>query len=164
MHAVGDGNGWVQCTCGRTHWGVHGAAGLLVTSGTQVLLQLRSRWTHNGGTWALPGGARDSHEDALTAALREVVEETSLDVDSVTVWDEVVDDHGAWSYTTLIADSPAAVEVAETNDESDAMQWWPVERVDSLPLHYGFAASWPALRERIVTRLTAPEPPGAALP
>ena len=36
-----------------------------------VLLQLRAAWTHGGGTWAIPGGALDSHEDPITAAVRE---------------------------------------------------------------------------------------------
>ena len=26
----GDGNGWVECGLGHRHWGIHGAAGLLV--------------------------------------------------------------------------------------------------------------------------------------
>ncbi|SHG71793.1 ADP-ribose pyrophosphatase YjhB, NUDIX family [Jatrophihabitans endophyticus] len=146
---MGDGNGWVRCACGNTHWGLHGAAGLLVTSGERVLLQLRAGWTHNGGTWALPGGARDSHEDALTAALREVREETSLDVDTVTVYDEVVDEHGPWSYTTILARAAAPTEVAGTNDESEAVRWFAVDDVATLPLHYGFAATWPVLRERL---------------
>ncbi len=147
---AGDGNGWVDpCACGRRHWGRHGAAGLLVTSGASVLLQLRSAWTHNGGTWALPGGARDSHEDAVAAALREAAEETTLDLGSLTVYDQVVDDHGPWSYTTVLAHAPDTGTVEVSNAESDAVRWWPVVEVDALPLHYGFAASWPALRARL---------------
>ena len=38
-----------------------------------VLLQLRAAWTHGGGTWALPGGALDSHEDSIAAAKREAL-------------------------------------------------------------------------------------------
>ena len=33
----------------------------------------------------MPGGARDSHEDPITAALREAAEETSLDLDLIAV-------------------------------------------------------------------------------
>ncbi|WP_345409468.1 NUDIX domain-containing protein [Nonomuraea salmonea] len=43
-----------------------------------VLLQKRSLRCHHGGTWGLPGGARDSHEDAVTSALREAHEEAAL--------------------------------------------------------------------------------------
>jgi 8-oxo-dGTP pyrophosphatase MutT (NUDIX family) len=70
-----DGDGWVRCDCGGHHWGLHGAAGLLLvrrdTPEPHVLLQLRAEWTHGGGTWALPGGALDSHEDSIAAAKRE---------------------------------------------------------------------------------------------
>ncbi|MFZ9954411.1 MAG: NUDIX domain-containing protein, partial [Ilumatobacteraceae bacterium] len=47
--------------------------------------QLRAAWTHGGGTWALPGGARDSHEDVITAALREAAEEVGVDYSRVEV-------------------------------------------------------------------------------
>ena len=70
-----DGDGWVACRCGSRHWGLHGAAGLVLyrdgDGGPEVLLQHRSGWVHDGGTWAVPGGARDSHEDPVQAALRE---------------------------------------------------------------------------------------------
>ena len=71
MAHSGDGNGWVVCALGHRHWGRFGAAGLLLTDGRRVLLQHRAAWTHEGDTWAVPGGARDSHEDPITAALRE---------------------------------------------------------------------------------------------
>lgn len=151
---AGDGNGWVDCACGHKHWGRYGAAGLLLASHGQVLLQLRSGWTHNGGTWALPGGARDSHETPVQAALREASEETSLDVGAVIVDDEFVDTHGDWTYTTVIAHSDDVLDVTSTNQESDAMQWWPIDEVETLPLHYGFAATWPLLRERLSKRLS----------
>ncbi len=146
---MGDGNGWVHCGCGHKHWGRHGAAGLLVASGEFVLLQLRAAWTHNGDTWSLPGGARDSHEDALTAATREAREETTLPVEALTLCEEVVDDHGDWSYTTVIAQLAAPVPVTGANAESAAVRWCRVEEVASLPLHFGFARSWPALRHRV---------------
>jgi 8-oxo-dGTP diphosphatase len=143
---VGDGNGWVHCTLGHRHWGRFGAAGLLITDGAQVLLQHRAAWTHEGGTWAVPGGARDSHEGPLVAALREAVEETSLDPASVRPFHEWVDDHGGWSYTTILARTDSAVAVQPRNAESTAITWWPVDSVDGLALHRGFASAWPALR------------------
>ena len=54
----GDGNGWVVCSLGHRHWGRFGAAGILITDGDAVVLQHRAAWTHEGGTWAVPGGAR----------------------------------------------------------------------------------------------------------
>ena len=57
----GDGDGWVLSDTGGMFWGRHGAAGLLLRAplpdGTRaVLLQHRAAWSHQGGTWALPGG------------------------------------------------------------------------------------------------------------
>lgn len=144
---MGDGNGWVSdCSCGGRHWGRFGAAGLLVTDGERVLLQHRAVWTHQGGTWGVPGGARDSHEAPVTAALREAGEETTLDLDEVTPYAELVDEHGQWSYTTIVARTRVTGAVAATNHESTAIQWWPIDEVPRLELHPGFAATWPQLR------------------
>jgi 8-oxo-dGTP pyrophosphatase MutT (NUDIX family) len=135
-----------MCARGHRHWGRFGAAGLLITDGAQVLLQHRSAWTHEGDTWAVPGGARDSHEDALAAARREAAEETSLDLDAIVPFAAWVDDHGGWSYTTILARSAPGLEVVPTNFESAAIRWWRIDEVAALRLHHGFAASWPTLR------------------
>ncbi len=143
---MNDGNGWAFCTLGHRHWGLFGAAGLLLTDGAQVLLQHRAAWTHEGDTWAVPGGARNRHEAPITAALREVAEETSLDLRAVSPLGELVDDHGGWSYTTIVARSAAIVDVVPINAESTAIRWWPIDGVADLRLHHGFASVWPRLR------------------
>ncbi len=122
---------------------------MLLTDGTRVMLQHRAGWTHEGGTWGVPGGARDSHEDAVTAALREAAEETDLDLDRVEPFREWIDDHGGWSYTTVLArlvDPQFVLAARPINAESIAIEWWPIPQVATLPLHYGFAGSWPRLR------------------
>ena len=145
----GDGNGWVRCSRGHRHWGKFGAAGLLVTDGLRVLLQHRSAWTHEGDTWAIPGGARDSHEDAVTAALREVAEETDLDTSALTPGQVWIDEHGGWSYTTVLALAHSDLTVRSVNFESVEVRWWPMQDVTALKLHSGFAEAWPTLRELI---------------
>lgn len=150
---MGDGNGWVHCARGHRHWGLFGAAGLLVTDGGHVLLQHRAAWTHEGDTWAVPGGARDSHEDPFSAAVREAVEETSLDPSTIAARHEWIDDHGGWAYTTIVAVTEARTEVEPANAESTAVRWWPLGDVDALPLHRGFAAAWPHLRALVGTGL-----------
>ena len=80
---------------GAHYWGRHGAAGLLLRAlrpdGTAaVLLQHRAPWSHQGGTWALPGGARDSDESPEDAAVREAHEEAGLSREQVRVRGEVV--------------------------------------------------------------------------
>lgn len=143
----GDGNGWVHCALGHRHWGRFGAAGLLINDGQRVVLQHRAPWTHEGNTWGLPGGARDSHEDVVTAALREAHEEAALESDSVTPLGWWRDDHGGWSYTTIVAHPRHELRPHAANPESTEIRWWPVADVDGLPLHRGFAGAWPALRE-----------------
>jgi 8-oxo-dGTP pyrophosphatase MutT (NUDIX family) len=142
----GDGNGWAVCNLGHRHWGRFGAAGLLITDGARVVLQHRAPWTHEGGTWALPGGARDSHEDVVAAALREAAEESDLDPAAVHPVGEWVDDHGGWSYTTVVARAVADFLPHAANAESVEVRWWSIDEVDGLPLHAGFAGAWPQLR------------------
>ena len=146
----GDGNGWVHCTLGHRHWGRFGAAGLLITDGARVVLQHRAPWTHEGGTWALPGGARDSHEDVLTTALREAAEETALDPASVRPIGAWVDDHGGWSYTTVVATALTDLTPHAANSESLEIRWWAIDEVEHLPLHHAFATAWPQLRELLI--------------
>ncbi len=55
-----------------------------------VLLQHRAAWSHQGGTWGLPGGARDSHETVEQAAIREAHEEAGLSEDQLTVRTKVI--------------------------------------------------------------------------
>jgi 8-oxo-dGTP pyrophosphatase MutT (NUDIX family) len=153
----GDGNGWVECRRGHRHWGVHGAAGLLLhavddAGVVRLLLQHRAEWSHHGGTWGLPGGARDSHEDVVGAALREVVEETGLDGHRLRTRHTFVDDHGGWSYTTVYADTPAPLATA-LNRESVELVWLTVDEVPDRPLHPGFAATWPQVRAAPTTLL-----------
>src|ERR1700741_5572262 len=104
------GNGWVTCAQGHQHWGLFGAAGLLVyvphppgPAQSQVLVQRRSRWAHHGGTWALPGGAMDSDETPAEAALREADQECMLDPKLVLPRGMHADDHGGWGYHTVLA-------------------------------------------------------------
>lgn len=147
-----DGNGWARCSRGHRHWGRHGAAGLLLHSVddsgvVRVLLQHRAAWSHHGDTWGLPGGARDSHEDVVTAALREAAEEAGLDPALIRTRHLFVDDHLGWSYTTVYADVPRPM-AAVPEGESIALRWVPVDQVDSLRLHPGFALTWPQVRLR----------------
>jgi 8-oxo-dGTP diphosphatase len=146
----GDGDGWVECGQGHRHWGRLGAAGLLLrtvddTGTVRVLAQHRAAWTHDGGTWGIVGGARDSHEDETEAALREAAEEAGLAGAVIRVRDTSRDDHGGWSYTTVVADVAQPVDVVP-NAESEELRWVPEHELDELPLHPGFETTWPSLR------------------
>ena len=149
----GDGDGWVVSDSGAAYWGRHGAAGLLLRAprpdgSAAVLLQHRAPWSHQGDTWGLPGGARDSHESAEEAAVREAHEEAGLEAGRLVVRTTVVTataSGGGWTYTTVIADAPELLETVP-NRESAELRWVAEDEVAALPLHPGFAASWTELR------------------
>jgi 8-oxo-dGTP diphosphatase len=148
-----DGNGWTGCSRGHRHWGRFGAAGLLAFASaggqTCVLLQRRSWWGNHGGAWGPPGGARDSHESAVAAALREAEEECAMPPDAVSVLGILLDDHGGWSYQTVIASAPGPFPVRPASSETSRAAWVAAHDVPALDLHPGFAETWPLLRETL---------------
>jgi 8-oxo-dGTP pyrophosphatase MutT (NUDIX family) len=70
------------------------------------MVQRRSAFAHEGGTWSCAGGALDEGESPLVGPFG-----------------------------------------ASINFETDDVAWLPLDEVDRLPLHAGFAAAWPQLRE-----------------
>jgi 8-oxo-dGTP diphosphatase len=141
-----DGDGWIECACGSKHWGKFGAAGILLIRDGAIFLQHRAPWVHNGDTWGIPGGARDSHESTVEAALREAVEETGINPDDVTALTTFTDSHGDWAYSTVIAIASNKLEGHNLNDESHEVRWVKFDDVTRMNLHPSFARSWPALR------------------
>jgi 8-oxo-dGTP diphosphatase len=113
-----------------------------------VLLQRRALSSDHGGTWGLPGGARDSHETAEQAAIREAHEETGVRPDRITMRASMVTATPAGTrstYTTVIADADellATVACAESAELRSVTE----SDVANLRLHPGFAASWQRLR------------------
>ncbi|MGN6273018.1 MAG: NUDIX domain-containing protein [Protaetiibacter sp.] len=149
----GPGDAWVDGPQGR-YWGRFGAAGLLLAHpDAGVLLQLRAEWSHLGGTWGLPGGARhDEHESAREGALREAGEEAGVPAELVTVLAESVLDLGYWSYTTVLARAVRVFEPVIGDAESVSLRWVPFADVPALPLHPGVEAGWPAWRDELAAR------------
>ncbi|WIB27597.1 NUDIX hydrolase [Curtobacterium sp. MCSS17_015] len=141
------GDAWAIGPDGTKAWGRFGAAGLLVDDGDgRVLLQHRVEWSHHGGTWGIPGGARHQHEDPVTAALRESAEEAGVPEDGIDLRHTAVLDLGFWTYTTVVGRASRPFQPVVADRESLALAWVPVAEVQDLPLHPGFGASWPALR------------------
>ena len=150
----GDGDGWIECGLGHRHWGLFGAAGLLLARpgahGTEVLLQHRATWSHHGGTWGLLGGARHRAEGAVQAALREAGEEGGLEPSDVRVHGRFDDPHGGWSYETVLATAAAGTSARPTGGESIDVGWFAVDGpagVDGLDQHPGFGRTWPLVRQ-----------------
>lgn len=141
-----DGDGWIECNCGNKHWGLNGAAGILILRGREILLQHRAPWVHNGDTWGIPGGARDSHESVIQGAIREAIEETGLDPQFLKPIQVFSDDHGNWRYDTVIALASSELHAHEVNDESHEVRWVDINKAQELNLHPSFAKSWPTLQ------------------
>lgn len=150
-HLRDPGDAWVEGPDGARYWGRFGASGLLVWHrDLGILLQHRVSWSHFGGTWGLPGGARKQGESAQDGALREAAEEASVPGESLRVIETSVLDLGFWSYTTVVAEALEAFEPVIADAESAALSWVPVDEVEGLPLHPGFAEAWPSLRDLLV--------------
>lgn len=145
----GSGDGFIRCSDGRTRWGRYGAAGVVFVhrevDGPRVMLQKRSQWAHEGGTWSVAGGALDAGESTHEAAQREAAEEVGDIPPHRVIGEYVFSPADDWSYTTIV------VEVDErfgysTNFETDAVGWFTLGEVDELACHAGFLAAWPHLR------------------
>ncbi|CAN5625015.1 NUDIX domain-containing protein [soil metagenome] len=132
-------------------WGIFGAAGVVFVlrspgQPTRVMLQRRSVWAHEGGTWSCAGGAIDEGESPFEAAVREASEEVGAIPPHAAILGEYVFAPATdWSYTTVVLEVTA--EFGESmNFETDAVAWVPLATVDTMALHAGFAAAWPHLR------------------
>ncbi|WKD58664.1 NUDIX domain-containing protein [Corynebacterium caspium] len=157
---IGDGNGWALGPQETKVWGRYGAAGLfLITTAPipdpdpdfqpRILLQHRAPWTAHGGTWALPGGARDSHETATQTALREAVEETNINLAELEVLKEVQTAGPGpapdfWTYTTVLATCTRPL-ATTPNAESLELRWVPISELGKYPLLGAFRESLPLL-------------------
>lgn len=149
--AARDGDGWIDCACGGKHWGLHGAAGLLLLRGSQVLLQHRAPWVHNGDTWGIPGGARDSHESFIEAAMREAHEEIGITAQEIEVLTESAEEHGIWSYHTIVARAHSSCDPIAANQESLEVRWVEQSEVSKQSLHPAFGKNWLKLHDLIQT-------------
>lgn len=155
------GDGFVRCSDGHVRWGVFGAAGVVFVWRSDhgpplVMLQKRSAWAHEGGTWSCAGGALDEGETPYEGALREAGEEVGEIPPNHTVLGKYVFSPATdWQYTTLVVEVDHRFG-ASVNFETDAVVWVPVDLVEDRPLHAGFAAAWPHVKA-IVEASTVPD-------
>lgn len=130
-------------------WGKFGAAGLFLVAGDDVLLQHRATWTNNGGTWGIPGGARDKPESPEQAALRETEEETGILPADVEVLGSLVTAgpfEEGWTYTTVLARTVSGQRLTTTaNEESAELRWVSFNQVEELELLAPFREALPRL-------------------
>jgi 8-oxo-dGTP diphosphatase len=154
MSRARTGDGFLRCSDGHVRWGVFGAAGVVFVhrppeAEPVVMLQKRSAFAHEGGTWSCAGGALDMDESPLHGALREATEEVgAIPEGHVTIGEYVFAPCEDWHYTTVVVEVNR-IFGDSINFETDAVQWFTLAEVGTLAVHAGFAAAWPHLRQII---------------
>ena len=141
------GDGFVTVADGGVRWGRYGAAGVLVRHVAPdgvawLFLARRSAFCHRGGTWGIPGGALDLGEDPLEGALREFGEEIGLVPGGFDVAEVHEDDHGGWSYWTILVDVDEPFPLPATlNWETDEVRWVATHELGQLALFDAFEST-----------------------
>ena len=97
---------------------------VVITDGDQVLLGKRAGGSFAAHKWCLPGGFIEFHEDFLTAAIREVREETGLNVEIRSIL-SVVSNYLSSELHTLVAVLRADVVSGEPmpGDDIEELRW-----------------------------------------
>ena len=87
--------------------------------------------------WCLPGGHIDSNEDAVTAVIREVKEETNLDIhpEFLTYQDEIFPNRGVHN-VVLIFYGYAGNEIKADPVEVSDIRWFPLPQVTLMKLAF----------------------------
>ncbi|KAL7629530.1 hypothetical protein AAE478_001051 [Parahypoxylon ruwenzoriense] len=156
-------SGYVVCSQGHRHWGIHGAAGILIhryrSSGeVEMLLQLRGLSISDPNSWSIPGGAIEENETAEIAALRETEEELGFNPrEFLEPGVSMEDDHGGWMYTTIPARLIQELDIntqVKLDHESQAVSWFTCAELKTLNLHPGFEG----FIRKYLTPLTPPPP------
>jgi len=113
--------------------------GAVVWRGEQVLLVRRGKAPRRG-EWSLPGGAQELGETLIDAALREVREETGLEVRIVGLIDAVdsiaTDADGRVSAHYSLVDFAARWVGGEARpgDDAEAVRWVELDELEGLGL------------------------------
>ena len=99
----------------------------LIVQGELLLLGRRAPDIYEGGKWCLPGGFIEFEEDFLTAAHREIREETGLTINIISILSVVSNFFSPKLHTLVIV--LLAAEVSGTlrpGDDLVALQWFPL--------------------------------------
>ena len=112
--------------------------GVIIRDGNKILLGHRCKDKEDTGgiigrdTWSLPGGKQEYNETFYEAGIREIKEETNLDITNlklVTVSDDIGDDRHFITITLLTDDFSGELKVTEPL-KNDEWKWFDI---DDLP-------------------------------
>lgn len=134
-------------------WGSQGAGAIFMAEDTgRILLQHRSEYVNEPGTWGVIGGAIDSGEDPKEAMEREVQEETGYHgpMKSELLY---TFKSGKFQYHNFLVTVPHEFE-PKHGWESQGHVWTTLDELPE-PLHFGLKAALPSLRERLSPSVTS---------
>ena len=100
---------------------------VMIERDDRVLLGLRGETSNQRGKWCFPGGFVEHGEDFLSAAIREVKEETNLDVEILSII-SVISNFFAPSLHTLVVNLFGRVMggAARAGDDLVDIDWFPL--------------------------------------
>ncbi len=113
--------------------------GIVILRGEEVLLIRRGK-PPRVGHWSLPGGAQELGETVNEAAVREVMEETGVEIEIIGLVDVVDsirrDGDGRIEFHYTLVDVAAEWRGGEARPGSDAdgVRWVPIAEIDDLGL------------------------------
>ena len=119
--------------------------GAVVISEGRILLEKRKN-EPGKGKWSIPGGLVDLGESPEQAVIREVMEETCLEVDAprhIDIASDVsLDENGKIKYHFVIIDYLVTLKCGELRAASDAeaLKWVPFSEVEAYDLTRSFRA------------------------
>ncbi len=128
--------------------------GAVVLSEGKILLEKRKN-EPGKGKWSIPGGLVDLGESPEQAVIREVKEETCLEVEAPRhidiVSDVSLDENGKIKYHFVIIDYLVAVKRGEVKaaSDADALKWVPFSEVEAYDLTRSFRAFFKRNRQSL---------------
>jgi len=113
--------------------------GVVIFKGNQILLAERNRRPH-GKMWSIPGGAQELGETVEEGAIREIMEETGLEIDlkglvdvvNVISNDEAGDVQFHYTLVDFYADWVSGEAVAD--DDVSSVKWVGLEEIQHIEL------------------------------
>jgi 8-oxo-dGTP diphosphatase len=128
--------------------------GAIVIRESKILLEKRKN-EPGKGKWSIPGGVVDLGESPEQAVIREVKEETRLEVDAPRLIDVVsdvsLDENGKVKYHFVIIDYLVTLKGGELEaaSDADALVWVPFSEVEAYDLTRSFRAFFSRNRQSL---------------
>lgn len=119
-------------------WGKRGAGCFCYAKNTgKFLLLFRDSYVEQPHTWGLAGGAIDPQEDSKNAALRELIEETSINADPsqlhlIYTFEDKDSGFKYYNYLCILEEEETPI----LNWENENYGWFSLDNLPK-PLHFG---------------------------